>query len=479
MKVFNTLTKKLQTFKPVNAPHVTLYTCGPTVYNYAHIGNFRTYLFEDLLRRWLKYNGYKVNQVMNLTDVDDKTIRDSQKEGTSLFEFTERYSAAFFEDIDALNIERAEAYPKATDHVEEMVIMIMHLLEKKIAYKTDDGIYFSISKFKKYGQLAHIDPEQMKAGASGRVKADEYEKDNVADFALWKFWDEKDGEVAWDVPFGKGRPGWHIECSAMSAKCLTNAFEKHGDHSHFHADKFETIDIHTGGVDNIFPHHQDEIAQTEALVKKKFVNYWMHSEHLLVNNQKMSKSLGNFYTLRDLLKKGYNPIAIRYLLLSTHYRQKLNFTLESIDAATVAVQRINDFVLRLNEATAEGETKAITKAVEKARKQFEKSLNNDLEISPALAAIFDLMTTCNKKQPTKKDAALIKEFMQKIDSVLGILTEQEKLPANLTKMIADREQARKDKNWKLADHLRDELKKHGIQTEDTPNGQRWKRILSN
>jgi len=473
MKFFNTLSRKKETFKPIDEKLVTLYTCGPTVYNYAHIGNFRAYLFEDILRRWIKYNGYKIKQIMNLTDVDDKTIRDSQKEKISLKEFTEKYISAFFEDIQTLRIEKAEEYPKATEHIKEMVEMIKVLLQKEIAYKTEDGIYFSIEKFPKYGELAHIDIEQLKTGASGRVKSDEYEKENASDFALWKFWDEKDGDVYWETEIGKGRPGWHIECSAMSAKHLTSAFIN----GKFDKKGFKTIDIHTGGVDNLFPHHEDEKAQTEACTGKKFVKYWMHCEHLLVDGKKMSKSLGNFYTLRDLIAKGYNPIAIRYLLISSHYRQKLNFTLEALEGANTAVQRINDFYKRLDE-TGSKENKEIEKTVEKAQKQFEKSLSDDIEMSGALASVFELMNAVNKQMPLcEKDSQLVKKFMDKINTILEVIVKEEPLTTEQEKLLKERENARTIKNWTRADELREQLKKQGILVEDKPNGQRWKRIL--
>jgi cysteinyl-tRNA synthetase len=478
MQFYNTLTRKKEEFRPTDKKLIRMYTCGPTVYNYIHIGNLRTFLFEDLLRRWIKYRGYNVKQVMNLTDVEDKIIRDSQKEGISLKQFTKKYADAFFADIKTLNIEPAEVYPNATDYISEMVSMIQCLLQKGLAYKTEDGIYFSISKFNNYGQLANIDTSQLEAGASGRVKADEYEKENAADFALWKFWDKSDGDVFWETPIGKGRPGWHIECSAMSAKNLTDAFSA----GTFHPDKFVTIDIHTGGVDNIFPHHVDEIAQTEGCIGKKFANYWLHSEHLLVDGKKMSKSLGNFYTLRDLMAKGYNPIAIRYLLLSTHYRQKLNFTLEALDAATVAVQRLNDFVLRLKEAHGSKNSAEVHDAVQKARLQFEKSLDDDLEMSPALAAIFDLMNVINRHldshQLSKQDAETVIKFMEDANTVLGVLVKEEKLSPELQKLVDEREKARQIKNFSRADELRDELKAKGIAVEDTPHGQRWKRIIS-
>ena len=476
MKLFNTLSKQKEEFVPVDSKLVRLYTCGPTVYNFAQIGNFRAYVFEDLLRRWLKYQGFKVKQVMNLTDVDDKTIRDSQKEKMSLKAFTTKYANAFFEDVDALNIERAESYPNATDHIDEMVSMIQLLLEKGFAYKSDDGIYFSIAKFKSYGELAHIDTKQLKAGASGRVLSDEYEKENVADFALWKFWDKNDGDVFWETELGKGRPGWHIECSAMSAKHLTDAFQK----GKFHSEKFKTLDIHTGGVDNLFPHHQDEVAQTEALVNKPFAKYWMHNEHLLVDGKKMSKSLKNFYTVRDIVGKGYHPLALRYLLLSVHYRQKLNFTFEALDGAVTAVQRLNDFVKRLGEVNA-SKGDSVSSIIEKAQKQFEVSLDDDLEISPALAAIFELMNSINKSMEegklSKADAKKVVAFMEQIDTVLGVLEQEESLPKELELLLKERETARNTKQWERADELRDELKKHNIAVEDTPHGQRWKRIL--
>lgn len=478
MKFYNTLSKKKETFKPINPKLVRLYSCGPTVYNYVHIGNLRTFLFEDILRRWLKYKGYEVKQVKNLTDVDDKTIRDSQARKIPLKEFTEMYSKAFFEDIDTLKIQRAEEYPKATEHIPEMIAMIKDLLDKGLAYKTEDGIYFSISKFKNYGKLAHLDKAQLKAGASGRITADEYEKENAADFSLWKYWDEKDGDVYWETELGKGRPGWHIECSAMSGKHLTKMFQNHK----IDPSKFETIDIHTGGIDLVFPHHQDEIAQTEGCVEKPFTKYWLHAEHLLVDNKKMSKSLGNFYTLRDLLAKGYNPIAIRYLLLSAHYRQKLNFTFEALDASTTAVQRINDFVQKLKEAHGQNDDKEVENSIEQARKQFEKSLEDDLEMSPALASIFELMTFVNKKldshELSKKDAQKVKDFVNDSNKILDILIEEQKLPKELQKLLDEREHARQIKNWARTDEIRDELKKHGIIVEDTQHGQRWKRILS-
>jgi len=481
MKLFNTLSRQKEDFAPINTP-VRIYSCGPTVYNYVHIGNLRTFIFEDILRRYLKYKGHSVYQVKNLTDVDDKTIRDSRKEGLLLKEFCDKYADAFFEDIDALNIERAEAFPKATEHIHEMVAMITLLLEKGIAYKADDGIYFSIDKFDNYGKLAHLKLDALQSGASGRVQADEYDKESAADFALWKFWDPEDGDVYWDVSIGKGRPGWHIECSAMSAKHLTGLFEN----SSIHPVKFETIDIHTGGIDLVFPHHQDEIAQTEACTGKPFVKYWMHGEHLLVDNKKMSKSLGNFYTLRDLLGKGYHPLAVRYLLFSVHYRQKLNFTFESLDGAGVAVQRFNDFALRLREWIDSGSdsnehSERVQGHITAAKDQFEKHMDNDLEISSALAALFDFMNEINSMMEHKhfgqQDAKAVLAFLETIDTVLGILCDQE-LPDETRELLNERKQARADKNWQKSDELRDTLKTYGISVEDTSHGQRWKKLFS-
>ena len=334
LKFYNTALRQKETFVPLEGRHVRMYTCGPTVYNFAHIGNFRTYVFEDLLRRTLKFFGYQVTQVMNLTDVDDKTIKGAIANKVSLDAFTEPFKEAFFEDLKTLRIEPVEHYPAATDYIPEMIAMIEELLQKGIAYAGGDGsIYYAIQKFPRYGCLSHLHLEELQAGASERVANDEYEKDNVADFVLWKSYDpERDGEIYWESPFGPGRPGWHLECSAMAMKILG-----------------ETIDIHVGGIDNMFPHHENEIAQSEACSGKPFVKLWMHAEHLVVDHKKMSKSLGNFYTLRDLLAKGYTGTQVRYLLLQTHYKTQLNFTFQGLDGAKSALQRLNDFIQRLNE----------------------------------------------------------------------------------------------------------------------------------
>ena len=327
LKLYNTLSRRKEIFKPIKNNKVGMYTCGPTVYYYPHIGNYRAYIVADILKRYLKYKGFKIDHVMNITDVDDKTIRDSQKQNLSLKEFTSKYEKAFLEDLNTLNIQKPDRLARATEHIKEMENLIKKLIDKGFAYKgKDNSIYYSISKFKDYGKLSKIKIKELKAGA--RVKQDEYEKKQVSDFALWKAWDKEDGNVFWETEFGKGRPGWHIECSAMSSKYLGDQF-----------------DIHTGGIDLIFPHHENEIAQSEgASGKKPFVKYWIHNEWLLIEGKKMSKSFGNFYTLRDILNKGYSPMSIRYVLLSTHYRQQMNFTFKKLDAAKNSLQRWGNFL---------------------------------------------------------------------------------------------------------------------------------------
>jgi len=338
LRFYDTLSKKLKVFTSLTPGKVRMYTCGPTVYNYAHIGNFRTYIFEDLLRRYLKFKGFEVTQVMNLTDVEDKVIKAVMETGMPLAELSQKYIDAFFEDLDTLGIEHAEVYPKATEHIDEIVKLIQKLMDKGFAYRSDDGsIYYSIGKFPEYGKLSGKKPEDLIPGA--RVSHDEYDKEQWADFALWKAWDTDDGDIYWETELGKGRPGWHIECSAMSMKYLG-----------------ETFDIHTGGEDNIFPHHENEIAQSEAATEKIFVKYWLHSRHLMIDGKKMSKSFGNFYTLRDILNKGYTPMSIRYLLISTHYRQQLNLTFKGLDAAKTSIERLSEFRSMLSEYAHKGIT---------------------------------------------------------------------------------------------------------------------------
>jgi cysteinyl-tRNA synthetase len=459
---FNTLTRKKEVFKPLEADEVKMYTCGPTVYDFAHIGNFRAFLFEDLLKRWLVSRGFKVMHVMNLTDVDDKTIKGSQKQQVPLRQFTDFYVEAFFEDIKVLNIQPADVYPKATDHIPEMVALIKTLMAKGYAYRgEDDSIYYAISKFPDYGKLSKIKTAELKAGA--RVSQDEYAKEEAQDFALWKAWTPEDGDVLWETELGKGRPGWHIECSAMSMKYLG-----------------ETFDIHCGGVDNIFPHHENEIAQSEAATGKKFVNYWLHNEHLLVEGKKMAKRFGNFYTLRDLLAKGYDPIAIRYLLLSTHYRQQFNFTFEGLEAAKAAVDRLRNFVRRLHDTDGKDSKGKVAVLNAKLEACFGGSMDDDLDIGTALASLFDFVREVNNlldaNMVSKAEAAEVSRLIMQIDAVLGVIGEvkmQEALPAEIDALVQKREEARKAKNWKEADAIRTQLKAMGIVLEDTAQGVRW------
>lgn len=465
LKLFNTESRHKEEFRPAEANLVRMYTCGPTVYSYAHIGNFRTYVFEDLLRRTLKFFGMKVQQVMNLTDVDDKTIRGAIANKVSLDAFTEPFKQAFFQDLQALGIEPAEHYPAATDYIAQMIRMIEGLLEKGLAYRGHDGsIYFSIRKFPRYGCLSHLNLDELKAGASERVATDEYEKDNVADFGLWKIHDpERDGSIFWESPFGPGRPGWHLECSTMATEILGH-----------------TIDIHCGGVDNMFPHHENEIAQSEAYTGKRFVRHWLHSEHLIVDGKKMSKSLGNFFTLRDLLKRGYSGLEVRYMLLSTHYRTQLNFTFDGLEGVRVALDRLNSFIRRLREVEGVGgdHVSAITT---RTLKQFSEALADDLNISAALGALFDYVREVNALMDADKvsvaEASEALDMLRHVNSVIDVLNfEEESVPAEVEKLAQDREQARRDRNWKLSDELRDRISSQGFAVEDTPKGPRLKRL---
>lgn len=469
LQFFNTESRQLEVFKPLNKRDVLIYTCGPTVYDYAHIGNFRTYVFEDLLRRTLKFFGYHVTQVMNLTDVDDKTIRGAVAKNISLGEFTKTFVDAFFDDLKTLNIEKVEHYPAATDYIQPMIDVIHVLLEKGMAYKGGDGsIYYPIRKFSRYGCLSHLHLDELQAGASDRVASDEYEKDNVADFVLWKAYDPtRDGHIFWESPFGKGRPGWHLECSTMAMKLLG-----------------ETIDIHVGGIDNMFPHHENEIAQSEAYSGKQFVKHWMHSEHLIVNNKKMSKSLGNFFTLRDLLSKGFKGDQIRYMLLHTHYKTQLNFTFEGLDGARSALQRINALIERLQEITSltSIEKDDVSPLLDRTFIQFATALGDDLNISVALAALFDMLREINLlADQGKVNQALAQKtllLLKRFDDVLGIMTFEKKaetIPGHIQEAFDQRLKARKDKNWALADSLRDVIHQGGYMIEDTPAGARLKK----
>jgi len=463
IRFFNTLTRRKEKFTPIETGKVGMYTCGPTVYDYAHIGNFRAFLFEDLLKRWLEYRGFKVTHVMNVTDVDDKTIKGSQKQQIPLEQYTAHYTNAFFEDIKALNIKPADYYPKATDHIAEMIALVKKLIAKGYAYKAaDNSIYYAIKKFKNYGKLSHIKVAELKAGA--RVKTDEYGKEEAQDFALWKAWTPEDGDVFWETELGKGRPGWHIECSAMSMKYLG-----------------ETFDIHCGGIDNIFPHHENEIAQSEAASGKKFVNYWLHNEHLLVEGKKMAKKFGNFYTLRDLLGKGYDPIVIRFLLLSTHYRAQFNFTFEGLDAAAGAVERLRNFVRRLRDANGEGSGGQVAELARGVQASFGEAMDDDLNVSVALGALFDFVREVNALLDagvvSRSEADEVGALMQGFDGVLGVIGEaemEEALPKEAEELIKKREEARKAKDWARADALRLKLREMGVVVEDTPQGVRWR-----
>ena len=458
MKVFNTLSRKLEELAPLEPGHVRLYTCGPTVYNYAHIGNFRAYVFEDLLRRQLKFAGFKVTQVMNLTDVDDKTIRGANEQGISLDAYTRPFKDAFFSDLQFLNIEKAEHYPAATDHVEGMIRIIQTLITEGLAYVSEDGsVYYNVAQFSEYGKLAGLDRSALRSGA--RVAQDEYEKESVADFAVWKAWDASDGDVAWDSPWGRGRPGWHIECSAMSMQYLGESF-----------------DLHTGGVDNIFPHHENEIAQSEGATGRPFVRYWMHCGYLVVNGAKMSKSSGNFYTLRDLVEKGYTGREIRYLLLSAHYRQPLNFTLEGLDAARAALGRLDDFRDRLARLAGEADPGALPEWAVTASGRFKTSMNEDLDTPPALAALFDLVHEGNRRMDADAvsagEARAVLDELNQLDQVLGVFDFQPDDEAEpvVLQLLKDREAARASKDWAEADRLRDEIQKCGWEIRDTAEG---------
>lgn len=448
LKLYNTLIRKKETFKPIRKGRVGLYTCGPTVYNYAHIGNLRTYIFEDILRRTLEYAGYKVRQVMNITDIEDKIFRDAKKKGKTIFEFVKPYEKAFFEDLQKLNIEKAWKYPKATEHIPEMIKFIRILIRKGTAYQMDGSVYFSISKFKRYGKLSRVKERHLKAGA--RVDADEYAKENIQDFALWKA--PKQGEPMWAAPFGQGHPGWHIECSVMSMKYLG-----------------KTFDVHTGGVDNIFPHHENEIVQSEAMTGKPFVRFWVHGEHLLVDNQKMSKSLGNFYTLRDIESRQIDPLAFRYLVLTAHYRSKLNFTWESLTAAEQSLKRLYDFVFELQERK---EKVKKPKSLISYKIEFDKAVFEDIETPRAVAAIWRLARDY-RKNPDQFDAKDVLKLLHDFDQVFGLGLKDiktEKPPAEIKKLAREREQARENKDWNKADKLRKEIEEQGYEIKDTPQG---------
>ncbi len=470
LQFFDTRKRQKLPFEPINPGEVRMYNCGPTVHDFAHVGNFRAYVFADMLRRWLEVSGFTVTQIMNITDVDDKTIRKSQEQKRSLNDYTEAYTTAFFDDLEKLNIQRAALYPRATEHVAEMVELIKQLMDRGHAYRADDGsIYFRVESYPEYGLLSGKRLDDLRIGE--RVSNDEYEsKDDVRDFALWKAWDEADGDVYWDTDLGKGRPGWHIECSAMSSKYLGPEF-----------------DIHTGGVDNIFPHHENEIAQSRCGTGAEFAHRWMHCEYLLVENKKMSKSLGNFFTLRDLLEQGYKAREIRYMLASTHYRSKLNFTMEGLKGARKSLQRLDEFKASWENFPAGEPSFEIGEAIDRAEATFDSAMNDDLNVSQALAAVYSLVRVINslaaENLATSSDRAKLEGLWDKWDHALGFMMpladEMEESEVDedfIQAQIEARLQARKEKNWAEADRIRDELAEKGIQLKDGPGGTTWEII---
>ncbi len=440
IKFFNTLTREKEIFEPIDPKEIRMYSCGPTVYNYAHIGNYRAYVFADILKRVLKYNGYNVKHIMNITDIDDKTIRDSQKEGKTLKEFTEFYTEAFYKDCKSLNLLPPTKFTKATDYISEMVEIIQTLLEKGIAYKSEDGsVYYNIKKFENYGKLSHLDLNSQKKNASGRIKTDEYDKDNAEDFALWKAWDEKDGDVFWETKIGKGRPGWHVECSAMSMSNLG-----------------EELDIHTGGVDNIFPHHENEIAQSEGCSGKQFVKYWMHNEWVLVDQKKMSKTYNNFYTLRDLTSRGLNPISYKFWLLMANYRTRVNFLWETLEGSEIALKRLYRLYLSLK-------NDSLGHINEEYRQRFINHINDDLDTPRALSLLWDLIKDEQVSDEDKRETIL--DF----DKVLGLgfaKLKEEEIPEEIIHLAKERTVARQNKDFKKSDELRDKIKSLGYEIKD-------------
>ncbi len=510
LNLFNTLSRSVQTFAPLD-PHglkVGMYCCGPTVYDYAHIGNWRTFVFADLVRRLLEFNGYQVTHVMNITDVEDKIIKRVREQATTLRLFTSQYETAFLEDLRALGCREPHQKPRATEHIPQIIALIEKLLARGIAYQAPDGsVYFSIDKYRgcgcQYGQLLKLNFDEMRAGE--RVKSDEYAKESIADFALWKTRVPEDGAVYWRSPFGEGRPGWHIECSAMSTSIL-------GD----------TFDLHLGGEDLVFPHHEDEIAQSEGATGKPFVKFWLHGAHLLVEGKKMSKSLGNYFTLRDLQAKGYTGREVRYLLLSAHYRETFNFTLEGLAGAKTALARIDECVAKLRELAGSGKalgaepttiqslreeaTSALTPALSPGRggivgsptervalnpdpgseddslvAAFQAALNEDLNISAAWGTVFEWVRKTNRALAentlTVPGAAAALAGWEKINTVLGIgLAAEAEAPAELQALLVERQNARKNKDFKRSDEIRDQLKALGWVIEDSPKGQRLKKL---
>jgi cysteinyl-tRNA synthetase len=464
LRFFNTLTRQLEEFRPIEEGKVRMYLCGPTVWNFAHIGNFRTFVFGDVLRRYLKYKGYEVTHVFNLTDIDDRIINEAAKRGITIDEFTAPYITYFWEDFDALGNERPDVTPRATHHIQEMIEIISTLLENGHAYESDGSIYYRIAAFPEYGKLSKINFSGNITGGSERIDTDKYEKEDARDFAVWKLVGE-DEEPGWDAPFGRGRPGWHIECSAMSMKYLG-----------------ETFDIHGGGMDLQFPHHENEIAQSEGATGKQFANYWIHSEFLKIDDVTMSKSKGNFFTFRDLREQGYSALAIRYLLLSVPTRKQLNFTFEGLQGAESTVERLRNFRQLVKESKGgAGSDTEISVKVAAALKEFEEAMDDDFNTAAALAAIHDLVREINTAMSTGQllstDREAVLDAIARFDSVLGIFGPEESamLDAEIEALIEERQAARRDRNFARSDEIRDLLAEKGIILEDTKDGVRWKR----
>ncbi len=473
ISLYNTLTRKIEPISPITPGEIKVYSCGPTVYNFAHIGNLRTFLFQDLMKRTLLAAGYQVRHCMNITDVEDKIIRDSQVDlptgatnearHAAMKDLTDRYTAFFLEDLGAMRILRPDVMPKATDFIDHMKALIQNLMEKNLAYERDGSVYFRIAGFPHYGCLAHLDREGMQSGTS--VDVDEYDKDQAQDFVLWKA--AKTGEPTWDSPWGPGRPGWHIECSAMGIEIL-------GDR----------VDIHTGGVDLIFPHHENELAQSEGALGHSWVSTWVHGEFLMVEGEKMSKSLGNFYTLRDLVEKGFNPITFRYAIQSNHYRKLINFSFEGLKAADNSLKRIRVFRRRMEEDVAgtwEEPNESIPR-LEKARTDFWDAMGDDLNTPEALAAIFTLITDLNAQDDrialTREERNAVLGFLDETDSIFAAWPrEQGTLDTEIESLIEQRSAAKIAKNWAESDRLRDQLKAMGIILEDRKDGSvGWRRL---
>jgi len=463
LRFHNTLTQRLEEFVPADGKTVRMYTCGPTVYSYVHVGNFRTFAFQDILRRTLRARGYALDHVMNITDVEDKIIRNAMERGVSIQEYTKTYSQAFLEDAAALRMEHPERLVYATEHIGEMVTAISKLAATGHTYQSEGSTYFRIATFPEYGKLSHTNFGGNVAGA--RVEVDEYDKDDARDFVLWK--GRKPGEPAWDAPMGEGRPGWHIECSVMAMQYLG-----------------ETLDIHTGGVDLVFPHHENEIAQSESLTGKPFVRFWMHAEHLMVEGKKMAKSLGNFFTLRDILERGYAPEAIRFLLVATPYRKQLNFTFEGLDAARTAIDRLRNFQLRVrNERFGEGANPALDERAARAIAEFDAALDDDLNTADALAAVFEFVreanTAMDSGQFRASNQAAALDLLRRFDEIFAVLEPTVAAggltDAQIDERVAERNRAKKARDFALADSVRNELLEQGVILEDTREGTRWKR----